>query len=51
MLYLFVGYLILWALFFGYLFVLGARQKQLQRDLERLCRERPASTSPVQDRW
>ena len=36
MVYLFVGYFVLWALTFGYLFFLGARQKQLQRDLERL---------------
>ena len=47
MAYLFVGYFVLWALTFGYLFVLGARQKQLQRDLERIRRERSASESPV----
>ena len=47
MLFLFVGYFVLWALTFGYLFVLGARQKQLQRDLERLREERLASESPV----
>ena len=47
MAYLFVGYFVLWALTFGYLFVLGARQKQLQRDLERLRQERPASESPI----
>jgi CcmD family protein len=50
MLYLFVGYFVLWALTFGYLFVLGARQKRLQRDLERLCQEQPASGSLAQDR-
>jgi CcmD family protein len=49
MLYLFVGYFVLWALTFGYLFVLGARQRRLQRDLERLLQERPASGSLVQD--
>jgi len=47
MVYLFVSYFVLWALTFGYLFVLGARQKQLQRDLERLRQERAASESPV----
>jgi CcmD family protein len=47
MAYLFVGYFVLWALTFGYLFILGARQKQLQRDLERLRQERSASEAPV----
>ena len=47
MVYLFVGYFVLWALTFGYLFVLGARQKQLQRDLERLRQERSASEASV----
>jgi CcmD family protein len=47
MAYLFVGYFVLWALTFGYLFVLGGRQKQLQRDLERLRQERSASEPPV----
>ncbi len=49
MVYLFVGYFVLWALTFGYLFVLGARQKQLQRDLERFRQERSASESPVSE--
>jgi CcmD family protein len=39
MVYLFVGYFVLWALTFGYLFALGARQKQLQRELERFRQE------------
>lgn len=39
MVYLFVGYLILWALTFGYLYLLGARQRKLQRDLEALLEE------------
>ena len=47
MLYLFVGYFVLWALTFGYLFVLGNRQKQMQRDLERLLGERAASGASV----
>jgi CcmD family protein len=51
MLYLFVGYFVLWALTFGYLFVLGARQKQMQRDLARLLQERSPSESSVQESW
>jgi len=43
MVYLFVGYFVLWALTFGYLYVLGSRQKQMQRELETLLRERSAS--------
>ncbi len=49
MLYLFVGYFVLWALTFGYLFVLGSRQKRLERDLERLHQEHSAPESPIQD--
>jgi CcmD family protein len=45
MVYLFVGYFVLWALTFGYLYLLGTRQKQMQRDLERLLRERSAKSS------
>ena len=45
MVYLFVGYFVLWALTFGYLYVLGSRQKQMQRELERLLHERSASES------
>ena len=36
MLYLFAAFLILWAITFGYLLTLGARQKRLQRELEEL---------------
>jgi CcmD family protein len=49
MVYLFVGYFVLWALTFGYLYVLGSRQKQMQRDLEQLLQERSASESPATD--
>ena len=49
MVYLFVGYFVMWALTFGYLFSLGARQKQMQRDLERLLQERSASELPVSE--
>jgi CcmD family protein len=49
MLYLFVGYFVLWALTFGYLYFLGARQKQMQRDLERLLEERALSEPSVRE--
>lgn len=39
MIYLFGTSFILWAVTFGYLFYLGAQQKQLQRELKRLCQE------------
>jgi CcmD family protein len=45
MVYLFVGYLLLWALTFGYLYVLGSRQRQMQAELETLVQERSASES------
>ena len=45
MVYLFVGYFVLWALTFGYLYVLGSRQKQMQRELETLLQERSPSES------
>ena len=41
--YLFGAYLILWAITFGYVFSIGARQKRLQRDLERLQESAPGS--------
>ena len=47
MLYLFIGHFVLWALTFGYLFVLGNRQKQMQRDLARLLEERAVSEASV----
>jgi CcmD family protein len=47
MAYLFGAYLILWAITFGYVFAISARQKQLQRDLERL--QESAQQSPVSD--
>ena len=48
MVYLFVGYLALWAITFGYVFSLGARQKRLQQELERLSDNKEASTSLAQ---
>ena len=39
MAYLFGAFFVLWAITFGYLFLLGARQKQLQRQLELLLEE------------
>ncbi len=49
MVYLFSAYFVLWAVTFGYLFVLGAQQKQMQRDLERLRQEHPAPKSSAQE--
>ena len=45
MAYLFVGYFVLWALTFGYLYALGSRQRQMQRELETLLQERSALES------
>ena len=42
---LFAGYFVLWALTFGYLYVLSARQRQMQTELETLLQERSASES------
>ena len=36
--YLFVAYLVLWGLTFGYVFALAARSKRLERDLKLLTR-------------
>lgn len=49
MVYLFGAYFVLWAATFGYLFFLGSRQKQLQRDLDRLLQDRQVSESPAQE--
>jgi CcmD family protein len=43
MTYLLVAFLILWAITFGYVFSLGARQKRLQQELELLRKESAAS--------
>jgi CcmD family protein len=43
MVYLFVGYFVLWALTFGYLYLLGSRQRQMQRELETLLEEHSES--------
>jgi CcmD family protein len=49
MVFLFVGYLVLWALTFGYLYILGSRQKQVQRDLETLLQERSGAESAASE--
>ena len=49
MAYLFGAFFVLWAITFGYLFFLGSRQKQLQRDLDHLLQDRQASESAVQE--
>jgi CcmD family protein len=43
--YLFSAYFVLWAITFGYLFLLGSRQKRLQRELE-LFRQEHQTTEP-----
>ena len=43
--YLFGAYFVLWSVTFGYLFTLGARQKQLQRELALLQEREAASQS------
>jgi CcmD family protein len=40
MIYLFAVYFVLWAMTFGYVLSLGARQKRLQRELELLGEDR-----------
>lgn len=34
--YLFLGYTITWALIAGYIFILGKRQKDLQKEIKQL---------------
>ena len=46
MAYLFGAYFVLWAVTFGYLLVLGQRQKRLQQELELAQRRQ----SPVSNR-
>ena len=49
MVYLFIAYFFLWAITFGYVFFLGSRQKQLQRDLESLVQEKQRSVSSTRE--
>ena len=46
MAFLFAGYLILWAITFGYVFSIHSRQQQLQRDLEHVTHD-PARSVPA----
>ena len=46
MAYLFAAYLVLWALTFGYVFSIAARQKRLQRELELLRQGRGTGSDP-----
>ena len=39
MAYLFGAYFVLWAVTFGYVFSLNARQKRVQQELERLTQK------------
>ncbi len=47
MAYLFGAYLVLWAITFGYVFSMGARQKRLQQELRRLCEQAEAEDRPT----
>ena len=44
--YLFGAFLVLWAITFGYLFFLGARQKRLERELALLRQEQERTEEP-----
>jgi len=46
MAYLFGAYLVLWAITFGYVFSIGARQKHLQQELQRLHEQAEAEHQP-----
>ena len=47
--YLFSAYLILWGVTFGYLFFLGNRQRQLEREVEALRQEHQVFVAPAQE--
>jgi CcmD family protein len=47
MAYLFGAYLVLWAITFGYVFSIGARQKRLQQELQRLREQAEAEDQPT----
>jgi len=44
--YLFAVYFVLWAITFGYVFSLGARQKRLQQELELLSAKSYERSAP-----
>jgi CcmD family protein len=47
MAYLFGAYLVLWAITFGYVFSMSARQKRLQQELQRLCEQAEIEDQPT----
>jgi CcmD family protein len=47
MAYLFGAYLVLWTITFGYVFSIGARQKRLQQQLQRLREQAQAEDQPA----
>ena len=49
MAYLFAAFFILWAITFGYVFSIAARQKRLQRELESLRRQRGTGSGSSTD--
>jgi CcmD family protein len=46
--YLFGAYLVMWAITFGYLYVLGTRQRRLEQELSTLVGQK-ANTAPRSD--
>jgi CcmD family protein len=50
MVYLFAAFLVLWSVTFGYLFVLGGRQRQLSQQLAALRAQRAAPAEPSRER-
>jgi len=45
--YLFGAYLILWAITFAYVFSIGAREKRLQQELQRLRSQAETEDQPT----
>jgi CcmD family protein len=50
MVYLFAAFLVLWSITFGYLFILGGRQRQLSQQLASLRSQRAAPAEAPRDR-
>ena len=47
MIYLFAAYFVLWSVTFGYLFVLGGRQRRLEQQLASLREARAVPAEPA----
>jgi CcmD family protein len=50
MVYLFAAFLVLWSVTFGYLFILGGRQRQLSQQLASLRSQRATPAETPRDR-